>query len=63
MEFLLDRGMDHTKEAKEAKFDIIKRLSNSPAFDSNIIMRLQTYVEQGPFYSEDVLQVAMEEGD
>lgn len=60
MEFLLDRGIDQTKEAKEAKYDIIKRLSRSPAFDSNILMRLQTYVEQGPFYSEDALQVAME---
>lgn len=63
MEFLLDRGVNHTKEAKEAKYDIIKRLARSPAFDSNIIMRLQTYVELGPFYSEDELQVAMEDGE
>ncbi|XP_053603779.1 26S proteasome non-ATPase regulatory subunit 5 [Plodia interpunctella] len=63
VEYLLDRTIDHTKKSKEAKFDIIKRLSKSPAFDSNILQRLQTYVEQGPFYSDTTMQVAMEEGD
>ncbi|CAH2267696.1 jg4726 [Pararge aegeria aegeria] len=61
MEYLLDRSVVLTKQSKEAKYDIIKRLSQSSAFDNNIIMRLKTYVEQGPFYSESTLQVAMEE--
>ncbi|XP_013190282.1 26S proteasome non-ATPase regulatory subunit 5 [Amyelois transitella] len=63
VEYLLDRSIDHTKQSKEAKFDVIKRLANSPAFDPNILQRLQSYVEQGPFYSDTTLQVAMEEGD
>ncbi|XP_021187709.3 26S proteasome non-ATPase regulatory subunit 5 [Helicoverpa armigera] len=63
IEFLLDRSIVYTKETNEAKYDIIKRLANSPAFDSTIIGRLHTYVEQGPFYSESQLEVAMEEGD
>lgn len=60
LEYLLDRSVDHTKEAKEVKYDIIRRLANSVAFDANLLTRLQTYVEQGPFYSETNLEVAME---
>ncbi|CAF4767091.1 unnamed protein product [Pieris macdunnoughi] len=63
IEFLLDRNVDLIKQLKEVKYDVIKRLSMSTAFDANIIMRLQTYVEQGPFYSESQLQVAVEEGE
>lgn len=53
--------MDHTKESKEAKYDIIKRLANSPAFDESNKSRLQTYVEEGPFFAEPGLEVAMME--
>lgn len=63
IEFLLDRAIIYTKETNEAKYDIIKRLATSVVFDANLISRLQTYVEQGPFYSESTLEVAMEEGD
>ncbi|XP_068631028.1 26S proteasome non-ATPase regulatory subunit 5 [Battus philenor] len=63
VEYLLDRSVNNTKEVKEAKYDIIKRLSQSAAFEANVFMRLQTYVEEGPFYSDTTLQVAMEEGD
>ncbi|VVD05110.1 unnamed protein product [Leptidea sinapis] len=61
IEFLLDRTMDNKKELKEVKYDIIKRLSTSSAFDDNTILKLQTYVDQGPFYSEPQLEVAMED--
>ncbi|XP_072940134.1 26S proteasome non-ATPase regulatory subunit 5-like [Epargyreus clarus] len=61
VEYLMDRTAEDSKEVKEAKYNIIKRLSTSPAFDANIIERLQTYVEQGPFFSETQLQVALEE--
>lgn len=60
IEYLLDRSVDHTKSSKEAKYDIIKRLATSPAFDEALIMRLQAYVEQGPFYSDTRMEVAME---
>ncbi|CAH1647142.1 unnamed protein product [Spodoptera littoralis] len=63
IEFLMDRSIVYTKETNEAKYDIIKRLANSPAFDATIIGRLHTYVEQGPFYSESQLEVAMEDED
>ncbi|XP_038220245.1 26S proteasome non-ATPase regulatory subunit 5 [Zerene cesonia] len=63
IEFLLDRTLDYKKQLMELKYDIIKRLSKSTAFEANTLMRLQTYVDQGPFYSETIMQVAMEEGD
>ncbi|KAJ8727574.1 hypothetical protein PYW07_001693 [Mythimna separata] len=63
VEFLLDRSIVYTKETNEAKYDVIKRLAHSPAFDTVIVGRLNTYVEQGPFYSESQLEVAMEEGE
>lgn len=63
VEFLLDRSIDYTKETNELKYDIIKRLSRSAAFDVNTISSLQTYIEQGPFYCESILEVAMEEGE
>ncbi|CAH0605414.1 unnamed protein product [Chrysodeixis includens] len=63
VEFLMDRSVVYTKETNESKYDIIKRLSNSPAFQPDITVRLQTYVEQGPFYSESQLEVAMEDGE
>lgn len=53
--------MDHTKDSKEAKFDIIKRLAHSPAFDDSTRSRLQTYVEQGPFFAEPEMEVALME--
>lgn len=56
----MDRSVDYTKESKEAKYDVIKKLSRSAAFDENIISRLQKYVEEGPFYTETETQVAME---
>ncbi|XP_045447090.1 26S proteasome non-ATPase regulatory subunit 5 [Melitaea cinxia] len=61
IEYLLDRTVDYTKESKVAKYEIIKHLANSTVFDENIIMRLQKYVEQGPFYTELSTQVAIEE--
>lgn len=63
IEFLLDRTIDYSKDIKESKYEIIKKLSRSASFDNNILIRLTKYVEEGPFYSESVLQVAMEEGD
>ncbi|CAK1598913.1 unnamed protein product [Parnassius mnemosyne] len=63
VEFLLDRSINEPKEAKEAKYDIIKRLSQSSVFDDNILTRFKTYVKEGPFYSDTTLQVAMEEGN
>ncbi|XP_050343371.1 26S proteasome non-ATPase regulatory subunit 5 [Nymphalis io] len=61
IEYLLDRSVNFTKESKEIKYEIIKLLSHSTVFDENMLTRLQKYVEQGPFYTELVTQVAMEE--
>ncbi|XP_063533462.1 26S proteasome non-ATPase regulatory subunit 5 [Cydia strobilella] len=63
IEYLLDRSVTYPKELKEVKYDIIRRLSNSLAFDESILLRLQVYVQQGPFYPETEMQVATEEGD
>lgn len=51
------------KSSKEAKYDIVKRLARSPAFDAALLVRLQTYVEQGPFYTDTQMEVAIEEED
>ncbi|GBP48613.1 26S proteasome non-ATPase regulatory subunit 5 [Eumeta japonica] len=63
IEYLLDRSVDYTKECKEAKYEFMKRLCQSTSFDTSTILKLTQYVEQGPFFTETIMQVAMEEGD
>ncbi|XP_026755476.2 26S proteasome non-ATPase regulatory subunit 5 isoform X2 [Galleria mellonella] len=63
IEYLLDRSVDYTNEAKEVKYNVIKKLASSAAFDEDTLDRIQTYIQQGPFFSENIMEVAMEEGD
>ncbi|XP_059046049.1 26S proteasome non-ATPase regulatory subunit 5 [Achroia grisella] len=63
IEYLLDRSVDYTKAAKEAKYEVIKKLAHSMAFDEDTLGRIQTYIQEGPFFSESTMDVAMEEGD
>lgn len=60
IEFLLDRNIEHIKESKEIKYEIVKILSNSIVFDHLTLNRLQQFVKEGPFYVETVTEVAIE---
>lgn len=60
IEFLLDRSIETDKECKEAKYDIIKLLSQSTVFDHGQQEKLQVFVREGPFYVQAVTEVAIE---
>ncbi|KAL1488433.1 hypothetical protein ABEB36_014906 [Hypothenemus hampei] len=60
VEFLLDRSIETNKECKEAKYEIVKLLSNSTIFDRHIQERLENFVKEGPFYVQPVVEVAIE---
>ncbi|KAI8424332.1 hypothetical protein MSG28_002875 [Choristoneura fumiferana] len=69
VEFLLDRSVSFTKELKESKYDIVKRLSHSLAFDNNTVLRLQllfrnmdsTTLGSGDNISHEISQRATED--
>ena len=60
VEFLLDRNIESFKECKEAKYDVVRNLSNavSNIFDANTIQRFKQFVNQGPMYVETYTEVA-----
>ncbi|XP_030752120.1 26S proteasome non-ATPase regulatory subunit 5-like [Sitophilus oryzae] len=60
IEFLLDRSIESVKECKEAKYDIVKLLSQSTVFDHITSERLQTFVKEGAFYVYATTEVAIE---
>jgi 26S proteasome non-ATPase regulatory subunit 5 len=62
MEYLLDRSTETEKDGHELKFNIIQNLSRSVTaldnFGPDYFGKLETYVNQGPFYSESHVVVA-----
>lgn len=52
--------MDHEKDSKHAKYEIITQLSKSCVFDVETILKLKNYVEEGPFYVQGITEVAVE---
>lgn len=63
LEYLLDRKIEFDKEAKYAKFCVIKLLANSNAFDVQTNIQLRTYVNEGPYYIQSIMDVAVEGAD
>ena len=67
VEYVLDRNTEQTREGKDAKFDVIKTLVDSPTtqeiFGNVYFVRLREYVNQGPYYVRVEAAVAMESGD
>lgn len=63
VEFLLDRTVEHIKECKEIKYEIVSVLAKSYVFESNVLARLQRFVKEGPFYQQGILEVAVEGND
>ena len=64
-EYLLDRNTEKTKETKEAKYDVVKILAESPTcldvFGRPYQLRLEQFVNEGPFYVRVEAAVAFEE--
>lgn len=64
VEFLLDRNIESFKECKEAKYEVVKQLSESEPniFDASTMQRFKEFVEQGAHYVEINTEVAIEGG-
>ncbi|XP_034948264.1 26S proteasome non-ATPase regulatory subunit 5 [Chelonus insularis] len=62
IEFLLNRDAEAFKECKELKYEILKSLASSDSFDSSILLRLNKYVQEGPFHVDADVEVATEGG-
>uniref|UniRef100_A0A667X3Q2 26S proteasome non-ATPase regulatory subunit 5 n=1 Tax=Myripristis murdjan TaxID=586833 RepID=A0A667X3Q2_9TELE len=67
MEFIVDRSTGQTKEAKDAKFELVGELvSSSTAAEilgSQHYLRLKTYLKEGPYYVSAVASVSTEGAD
>nr|CAB3265244.1 26S proteasome non-ATPase regulatory subunit 5 [Phallusia mammillata] len=64
-EFLLDRSTETEKPCKEAKFDVVKTIAMAPSsasiFGNQNYLRFRHFVNEGPFYVEASLSVAIED--
>lgn len=60
LEYLLDRKIEFDKEAKYAKYCVIKILADSSSFDNATSNQLRTYVNEGPYYLQSIMDVAVE---
>ncbi|XP_073832949.1 26S proteasome non-ATPase regulatory subunit 5 [Musca autumnalis] len=60
LEYLLDRKIEFDKEAKYAKYCVIKLLAESCAFDIETNNQLRTYVNEGPYYVQAIMDIAVE---
>lgn len=67
MEFILDRTTGQTKEAKDAKFELVGSLVSSSAaaqiLGSQHYLQLKTYLREGPYYVSAVAAVSTEGAD
>lgn len=63
-EFLLDRLTECTKQGREAKFEVIKTLAESPftasVFGNPYLVKLKAYCVQGAFFIRHQAEVAVE---
>ncbi|XP_017473912.1 PREDICTED: 26S proteasome non-ATPase regulatory subunit 5 isoform X2 [Rhagoletis zephyria] len=60
VEYLLDRKIEFDKEAKYKKFELISLLANSDVFDIQIKLQLRTYVNEGPYFRQSIMDIATE---
>lgn len=60
VEYLLDRNAKICHEAKQLKYEIIKSLSESNAFDAAVTLQLHRYVREGFNYIQAITEVAFE---
>uniref|UniRef100_A0A8C5MHE8 26S proteasome non-ATPase regulatory subunit 5 n=1 Tax=Leptobrachium leishanense TaxID=445787 RepID=A0A8C5MHE8_9ANUR len=64
VEYVVDRTVDPDKESKDAKFELVKELVNSPTiaeiFGNQHYLRLRGYLRDGPYYVRAISAVAVE---
>ncbi|XP_043913773.1 26S proteasome non-ATPase regulatory subunit 5 isoform X2 [Protopterus annectens] len=64
VEYILDRSVDHDKESKDAKYELVKALVNSNTiadiFGNQHYLRLRAYLREGPYYVRATASVALE---
>lgn len=60
VEFLLDRNLKTSHEVKQIKYEVIKVLSESNAFDASIAVLMQKYVREGFNYVQAITEIAFE---
>ncbi|KAM8933708.1 26S proteasome non-ATPase regulatory subunit 5 [Pelodytes ibericus] len=64
IEYVVDRTVDPDKESKDAKFELVKALVNSPTiagiFGNQHYLRLRAYHREGPYYIKAISAVAVE---
>lgn len=67
MEFVLDRSTGTTKEAKDAKFELVGSLVSSSTtaeiLGSQHYINLKAYLREGPYYISAVAAVGTEGTD
>lgn len=62
IEFLLDRNIESFKECKNAKYEILKSLSQAERdiFDADTMQKFKQFVNEGPYYVNVNTEVAIE---
>lgn len=60
IEYLLDRNSEFDKDILYEKFNILKSIENSHEFDGNTLQQIKKYVNDGVFYVQGVMEVAIE---
>ncbi|KAJ1146136.1 hypothetical protein NDU88_012418 [Pleurodeles waltl] len=64
VEYIIDRRVDPDKPSKDAKFELVKALVNSPTtaetFGNQHYLRLRAYMRDGPYYVKAISTVAVE---
>lgn len=60
VEYLMDRKIEFDKEAKYAKFEVIELLAESNVFDVQTQLQLKKYVNEGPYFVQPIVEIAVE---
>lgn len=61
VEFLLDRSTESFKDCKQLKYDIVTSLAMAnTVFDQSTLKKFKAYVNEGPYYVQTIMEVAVE---
>lgn len=62
IEFLLDRNIESFKECKDAKYEVVKCLSQAEQdiFDADIMQKFKQFVNEGPYFVDINTEIAVE---
>lgn len=59
IEYLLDRNTEFDKDAIHEKYNVIKVLGDSTVFSASTLLQIKKYIEDGAFYVQGVMEVAV----